>query len=58
LGPAPAPLARLRGQHRHRLLLTAHKGVRVQRIVGNWVKNTPVPKSVRVRADVDPQSFF
>ena len=58
LGPAPAPLARLRGQHRHRLLLTARKGVRVQAVVENWIGGTALPKGVRVRADVDPQSFF
>ncbi|WP_413205659.1 primosomal protein N' [Rhodospirillum sp. A1_3_36] len=58
LGPAPAPLSMLRGRHRHRLLLKAEKGVRVQGMVAEWLSRTPIPSSVKVQVDVDPLSFL
>jgi primosomal protein N' (replication factor Y) len=58
LGPAPAPLAVLRGRHRRRLLLKAGRGVRVQPVVADWLSRVSVPGSVRVTVDVDPYSFL
>jgi len=57
-GPAPAPLARLRGQHRMRLLLHADKSVKVQPLIRRWVSETPEIKSVRIKIDIDPYSFL
>ena len=36
-GPAPAPLAMLRGRHRHRLLVHAARAVPVQEIIRDWL---------------------
>ncbi|MGH1457025.1 MAG: primosomal protein N' [Alphaproteobacteria bacterium] len=58
LGPAPALFARLRGRHRHRLLVRADKGVNVQATVAAWVNGVKVPSTVRVYIDIDPQSFL
>ncbi len=58
LGPAPAPLAVLRGRHRHRLLLKAKRGVDVQGTLRDWLGRVPVPNNVRVQVDVDPVSFL
>ena len=58
LGPAPAPMALLRGRHRRRLLLSAPKGVAPQGLVRDWIERTPIAKKVRVQVDVDPVSFF
>lgn len=58
LGPAPAPLALLRGRHRRRLLLTAPRGVNPQAMVRDWIGRAPIAKKVRVQVDVDPVSFF
>jgi primosomal protein N' (replication factor Y) len=58
LGPAPAPLAILRGRHRRRLLLKAQRDVPVQRLVRDWLAAVPVPTAVRVQVDVDPVSFL
>ena len=58
LGPAPAPLALLRGRHRRRLLLKAGRSVRVQPIVADWLARVKVPGTVRVQVDVDPYSFL
>ena len=58
LGPAPAPMAFLRGRHRHRLLLQTAKNVNIQHIVAQWTARVPVPSSVRVKIDIDPYSFY
>jgi len=58
LGPAPAPLGMLRGMHRRRLLLKAEMNIGVQAVVRRWLARAPVPRRVRVRVDVDPNSFL
>ncbi len=58
LGPAPAPMALLRGRHRRRLLLIAAVRGGVQSAVRAWIARAPIPKKVRVQVDVDPVSFF
>ncbi len=58
LGPAPAPLALLRGRHRWRLLLKAARGTNVQALLRRWLAAAAVPAGVRVQVDVDPQSFL
>lgn len=58
LGPAPAPLAMLRGRHRHRLLVHARRSADVQSMLRDWLAKVPVPSSVRVTVDVDPYSFL
>ena len=58
LGPAPAPLALLRGRHRRRLLLKARRDVPVQPVLRDWVSRVDLPNSVRVQIDVDPVGFM
>jgi primosomal protein N' (replication factor Y) len=56
-GPAPAPLAMLRGRHRQRLLVHAGRHVRLQDYVRGWLAAVRLPGSVRLLVDMDPQSF-
>ncbi len=58
LGPAPAPLAILRGRHRRRLLLKARRDVAVQPLLREWLAKVKVGRGVRVDVDVDPVSFL
>ena len=58
LGPAPAPLALLRGRHRRRLLAIARRAFPLSRFIHDWVASTPVPSTVRLQIDIDPQSFL
>ncbi len=58
LGPAPAPMVRLRGKFRYRLLVRADKAINVQKTVRAWVDSVKVPSTVRVYIDIDPQSFL
>ncbi|HCP00835.1 MAG TPA: primosomal protein N' [Rhodospirillaceae bacterium] len=58
LGPAPAPLALLRGRHRRRLLLKAEHDTPIQGLMRRWLSQVKVPSSARVRVDIDPYSFL
>jgi len=58
LGPAPPPLALLRGRHRRRLLLIAPRAFPLSATVRDWLAAAPQPASVRVQVDIDPQSFL
>ena len=57
-GPAPAPIARVRGRHRVRLLVKAPKGAPLQSAVAAWIAQVRVPAAVRLAVDIDPQSFY
>lgn len=57
-GPAPAPIARVRGRHRVRLLVKAEKGVPLQAALAEWVGQLKPPANLRLAVDIDPQSFL
>lgn len=57
-GPAPAPIARVRGRHRVRLLVKAEKGVALQAALAVWVGQMKLPVNLRLAVDIDPQSFL
>ncbi|MBL8561083.1 MAG: primosomal protein N' [Gemmobacter sp.] len=57
-GPAPAPIARVRGRHRVRLLIKAEKTAPIQGAIAAWLSQLKPPGDVRVAVDIDPQSFF
>ena len=57
-GPAPAPLAMLRGRHRQRLLVHAARSLDVQDIIREWLGKLEWPRGVRVAVDVDPYCFL
>ncbi|MGY9049729.1 MAG: primosomal protein N' [Rhodobacterales bacterium] len=57
-GPAPAPVARVRGRHRVRLLVKAPKGVALQAALAEWTGQFRLRGQLRLAIDIDPQSFF
>ncbi|HEX6218784.1 MAG TPA: primosomal protein N' [Sphingomicrobium sp.] len=57
-GPAPAPLAMLRGRHRQRLLVHAARSLDVQDVIRDWLAPIEWNAKVRVAVDVDPYSFL
>ncbi len=57
-GPAPAPLAMLRGRHRFRLLVHARRALDVQDVIRAWLAELEWSAKVRVAVDVDPYSFL
>ena len=56
-GPAPAPMALLRGRYRYRLLLNARRSAELQTIIREWLGTLRFPPGVRVGVDIDPYSF-
>ncbi|MEQ6248666.1 primosomal protein N' [Sulfitobacter sp. HNIBRBA3233] len=57
-GPAPAPVARVRGRHRVRLLVKADKAAPLQRALAEWVGQIRLTGDLRLAVDIDPQSFY
>ncbi|HEX6785199.1 MAG TPA: primosomal protein N' [Sphingomicrobium sp.] len=57
-GPAPAPLAMLRGRHRQRILVHAKRSLDVQDVIRDWLAAIDWSAKVRVSVDVDPYSFL
>jgi len=57
-GPAPAPIARIRGRHRVRLLVKAPRQAPIQPALAAWVAQIDLPRSTRLSIDIDPQSFL
>ncbi len=57
-GPAPAPLAMLRGRHRQRLLVHARRTLDVQDVIRDWLAKIDWSAKVRVGVDVDLYSFL
>jgi len=57
-GPAPAPLAMLRGRHRQRLLVHAARSLDVQDAIRDWLAALDWSAKVRVAVDIDPYSFL
>ncbi len=57
LGPAPAPLERLRGRHRRRFLVKAPRNANLQTVLRDWLARAKPPSAIRIQVDVDPYSF-
>ncbi|WP_299631697.1 primosomal protein N' [uncultured Roseobacter sp.] len=57
-GPAPAPIARVRGRHRVRLLVKAEKTAPLQDALARWVGQLRIKGDLRLAVDIDPQSFY
>jgi primosomal protein N' (replication factor Y) len=58
LGPAPAPLAMVRGRHRFRLLVMCAREVDIQAYLRQWLAGVKPRGSLRLNVDVDPYSFL
>ncbi len=57
-GPAPAPIARVRGRHRVRLLIKAGKSAPLQSAIRKWLAPLRLKGDLRLSVDIDPQSFY
>ncbi|MBT8409595.1 MAG: primosomal protein N', partial [Alphaproteobacteria bacterium] len=57
-GPAPAPIARIRGRHRVRLLVKADKSAPLQPALAAWAGQFRLKGDLRLSIDIDPQSFY
>lgn len=57
-GPAPAPISRVRGRHRVRLLVKADKSAPIQQALAQWIAPIKLKGDLRLSVDIDPQSFY
>jgi primosomal protein N' (replication factor Y) len=58
MGPAPAPLALLRGRYRERLLVKATPDLDLPAWLRAWLAPIRLPGAVQLQVDVDPISFL
>lgn len=58
LGPAPAPLAVVRGRHRMRFLVSSREGRPLQGFISAWLRRCKLPSAARLVIDIDPHSFM
>lgn len=58
LGPAPAPLALLRGRFRRRFLIRADRGIAIQQAIRDWLTAVKPTSNQRIQVDIDPYSFM
>ncbi|MFA4906100.1 MAG: primosomal protein N' [Candidatus Margulisiibacteriota bacterium] len=54
LGPAPAPIAKIRGQYRYFILLKGEKIDPLREAVGAGLKKLVAPFDIRINMDIDP----
>lgn len=57
-GPAPAPVSRIRGRFRYRLLIKAERRAPLQQAIAVWRAQFNFPAAIRVVIDIDPQNFM
>ncbi|MDP0927942.1 primosomal protein N' [Paracoccus onubensis] len=57
-GPAPAPIALIRGRHRMRMLIHAPRQAQLQNAIADWLAPHKPPANLRLSVDIDPQSFL
>lgn len=58
LGPVPAPLSYLRGNHRYRFLIKANIDTNLQNEIRYWLDQVATTRGVRIQIDIDPYSFY
>ena len=58
LGPAAAPIARIRNRYRYRFLLKATREAPLQGFIASWLKPFKARGSVRLSVDIDPYNFL
>jgi len=58
LGPAPAPIALVRGRHRWRFLVKASREVNLQAFLRLWLTGVKPKGSLALQVDVDPYNFL
>lgn len=58
LGPAPAPMALLRGRYRFRFILSARRSAPLQQAIQRWVSQIKLPRNIRLGVDIDPHNFM
>ena len=57
LGPVNAPIYKIRGKYRNRILIRSNKSINIQKQIQNTIKNFKLPAQIKLSVDVDPINF-
>ena len=57
-GPSEAPISRLRGRFRQRLLIQANADVSLSQYMAAWKRAVKTPPKYKFQVDIDPQNFM
>jgi primosomal protein N' (replication factor Y) len=57
-GPVTAPIFKIRGKYRMRLLLKYNVSLFPQKFIKNWLDMNIISKNIKLEVDVDPVSFL
>ena len=57
-GPSMAPVSKIRGRNRLRVLVKSPKAIPIQELIRKKVSLISTPRGVQMVIDVDPQSFY
>ena len=57
LGPVNAPIYKIRGKYRNRILVRSNKNINIQQQIQNTIKNFKLPAQIKLSVDVDPINF-
>ncbi|MCL2369389.1 MAG: primosomal protein N' [Alphaproteobacteria bacterium] len=58
MGPIPAPIYQIRKWYRMRFLVSGDVRDNLQKLVKTWLENVKVPANIKIKIDVNPQSFM
>ena len=57
-GPVTAPIFRVRGKYRMRLLIKYDTSIFPQKFIKNWLSFNTLDKNIKLEVDVDPSNFL
>ena len=58
MGPSPAPIAKIRKFYRYRFIIRAAKSISLQGLIGQWLQGINIPRSFKLKIDIDPYNFL
>ncbi|MCL2737285.1 MAG: primosomal protein N' [Alphaproteobacteria bacterium] len=58
MGPIPAQIYQIRNWYRMRFLVSGPERAALQPAVANWLSKVKVPSNIKIKIDVNPQSFI
>ncbi len=57
LGPAPAPIYKIRNKFRYRIILRSSKQINIQKYIETWFNEFSIPHIIKIKIDIDPYNF-
>ena len=55
MGPAPAPLFRIKNRFYYRIFIKVEKKINLQKLILDIINDIEIANNVRIKIDIDPQ---